>query len=166
VNFTSIRNKIVSLTAEDWHRRLQEIVDAQGYLLLTYREGGSVSQLLEALDQVLERARANFRDQEACMNDFSNDRDAAHLAAHHGILRQMGNVRIHIQNNSRDLLSHLLFLDRWLMTHIIDELLAPIYGRPIPVSGASCLHDGYSEKPSVAERAMLPEHMMGAIVAA
>jgi hemerythrin len=104
-----------------------ELVEAQVEVLRMYLEKKSRQRLLEALDRLIECARASFREEEALMEAFTSAPDTGHRDKHDVVLAQLGLLRRCVMDSDRArLLAQLILIDRQLTSHISDAAQTPL----------------------------------------
>jgi hemerythrin len=101
----------------------RELVDAQVNVLRIYLEKKSVTELLEAVDRLVECADASFREEETQMAPSTPSPDSRHREMHKEVLVQMDLLRREVMDFDRGrILAQLILVDRCLTTHITDAV--------------------------------------------
>ncbi len=112
----------VPILGEEMQRQHREIFDALDAVLDLYHRGGGSAQLSAALDDLVERTRSHFRDEESTSERGGQGRSTAHLEAHRLILEYMMGLRRNVEHCDRvRFLPKLRFVDYWLTTHVSEE---------------------------------------------
>lgn len=104
------------------HRQHLEIFHALDTVREVWAEGSSLSRLVLAFDEFMDRTHNHFRDEEAILRHHVHPKFAAHQAAHGLILEHIARLRGDLDVLARrQFLPRLRFLDYWLTTHVFEE---------------------------------------------
>lgn len=111
-----------ALTGQEIHRQHLEIFEALDALRDVYVAGRDLDRLSLAFDQLFERTRAHFLDEEALLERQRHPKLDAHRQAHALILEHMAALRKDLDRIAgTQFLPQMRFVDYWLTNHVFDE---------------------------------------------